>query len=84
MTQTLNTPLAAHRAAPHSRAWGRTELAQRYCPTLSASAAWRKLKDWIALAPGLNQRLADLGYRPDRRTFTPLQVRAIIEALGEP
>lgn len=42
------------------------------------------MKKWILLCPGLLQRLYDLGYQPNCRSFTPLEVRVIIDALGEP
>ena len=32
----------------------------------------------------LLQRLYDLGYESKRRSFTPLEVRVIVDALGEP
>ena len=66
------------------RAYGRTELAEMYLPHLSPNRAWRKLQDWIGVAQGLEQRLAQLGYRKSQRMWTPRQVRAIVEALGEP
>ena len=45
------------------RAYGRMELAQLYSPTLTDIAAYRKMKKWISLCPGLLQRLYDLGYK---------------------
>ncbi|WP_294558979.1 DUF4248 domain-containing protein [uncultured Bacteroides sp.] len=66
------------------RAYGRMELAQLYSPELTSIAAYRKMKKWIALCPGLQQRLYDLGYQSQRRSYTPLEVRAIVDALGEP
>lgn len=66
------------------RAYGRTELAEMYLPHLSPSHAWRKLQEWIAVAPGLKQQLICLGYRTSQRMWTPRQVKAIVEALGEP
>ena len=44
------------------RAYGRMELAQLYSPELTDIAAYRKMKKWISLCPGLLQRLYDLGY----------------------
>ena len=55
-----------------------------YSPTLTDIAAYRKMKKWISLCPGLLQRLYDLGYESKRRSFTPLEVRVIVDALGEP
>ena len=67
------------------RQYGRTELAQMYSPDITPAAAWKKLKAWIDYYPGLAERLQTLGYRPAKqRTFTPAQVRAVIEAVGEP
>lgn len=65
------------------RAYGRTELAQLYCPTLTHGAAYRKLRQWIALSPGLTARLETLGSGKSR-TWTPAEVKEIVEALGEP
>ena len=62
------------------RAYGRMELAQLYSPQLTDIAAYRKMKKWISLCPGLLQRL----YESKRRSFTPLEVRVIVDALGEP
>ena len=42
------------------RAYGRMELAQLYSPQLTDIAAYRKMKKWISLCPGLLQRLYDL------------------------
>ena len=64
--------------------YGRTELAQRYCPLLTPDAAWRKLKRWIALNGDLTARLTELGYRPSQRSFTPKMVEHIFHYLGEP
>ena len=66
------------------RTYGMTELAQLYCPTMNPRAAFRKLMHWIALYPNLNDRLTALGYVPHQRTYTPAQVKLIVESLGEP
>lgn len=66
------------------RAYGRTELAQLYCPTLSSQAAYRKLQSWIDFYPGLRNRLQATGYREHGRTFLPIHVKMIVEAIGEP
>ena len=76
-TTPLNTPFSL-------RAYGRTELAQAYCPQLSPGAAWQKLSMWINLYPSLLERLKAIGYSPHQRVFTPRQVAMIVEALGEP
>lgn len=64
--------------------YGRIELAQLYCPDIQPESAWKKLKAWIALKPGLSDHLSELGYNGHTRTFTPAQVRAIVDAIGEP
>ena len=65
------------------RSYGRTELAQLYNPCLTPKAAYRKLVGWIDHYPGLAVRLAELGKLPGSRSYTPAQVREIVEALGE-
>ena len=40
------------------RTYGRTELAQIYCPNLCPEAAFRKLKHWIDLCPDLRDGLS--------------------------
>ena len=37
------------------RTFGRTELAQLYCPELCPQAAFRKLNQWIDLYPNLRE-----------------------------
>lgn len=67
------------------RQYGRTELAQAYSPDITPEAAWKKLRGWIDIYPGLNEQLTAAGYNPSRqRIFTPAQVRMIVEAIGEP
>lgn len=64
--------------------YGRMELAQLYCPDITPESAWKKLKTWIELSPGLADRLRALGYDGHTRSFTPAQVRAIVDGIGEP
>jgi hypothetical protein len=66
------------------RSYGRMELAQLYCPDIQPRSAWKKLKSWIDYYPHLNDTLASLGKTSATRIFSPPQVRAIVEALGEP
>ena len=67
-----------------TRLYGRTELAQLYCPKLTPDAAWRKLKRWINLNRDLTTKLKELGYNPSKRSFTPKMVEHIFYYLGEP
>lgn len=66
------------------RSYGRTELALAYNPDLTPAGAWRRLGMWIRHCPGLEQKLAALSGGWQGRTYTPAQVEAIVEALGEP
>ena len=60
------------------RTFGRTELAQLYCPELCPQAAFRKLNQWIDLYPNLREELLALGLSPKSRTYTPAQVGLIV------
>ena len=66
------------------RTYGKGELAQLYAPHVTPSAACKKLMYWISLQPQLVEALKRYGLTPGSRTFTPIQVRLIVEALGEP
>ena len=66
------------------RMYGKSELAQKYCPYLSQSAARRKLMQWIMMQPRLVESLHTSGLTESSKNFTPLQVRLIVEAIGEP
>ena len=66
------------------RVYGRTELAQLYSPHTTSITAYKKLQRWILRCPHLSEHLAQAGLSPRSRTYTPLQVRIIVEALGEP
>lgn len=66
------------------RAYGRTELAQVYFPRMNACAAYRKLMGWVRGCPDLVKAFKQLGHNPRRRTFTPAEVTAIFNLLGEP
>ena len=64
------------------RTYGRTELAQLYCPDLCPESAYRKLKHWIDLYPGLRAGLSALGLSPRSRSYTPAQVSLIVRRTG--
>lgn len=66
------------------RAYGKGELAQLYCPNITTAAARKKLMVWINYYPNLMDQLRSIGYTDVSRSFTPAQVRLIVEALGEP
>ncbi len=60
------------------------ELAQIYCHTIMPESAWKKFRRWMQLYPGLMESLTAIGYNEHSRSFTPAQVRLIVDALGEP
>ena len=66
------------------RAYGRTELAQCYFPSLTPQSAYRKLESWIDYHPTLRDRLRATSTNPHSRVYMPVQVRLIVEAIGEP
>ncbi len=65
------------------KTYGKSELALLYNPHITASAARRKLNYWIEHYPGLKERLEAIGDSACR-SYTPAQVRLIVDALGEP
>ena len=66
------------------REYGRMELAQIYSPDIQPESAWRKLRKWITLNRQLSERLQSLGYDGSSRSFTPAQVKEIVEYIGDP
>ena len=61
------------------KAYGKSELAMMYAPELTESGAWKKLKRWMKLNPRLRHLL-----KSGSNTFTPRQIRRIVNELGEP
>ena len=66
------------------RTYGKGELALLYTPHVTQAAACKKLMHWISLQPQLGEALKRYGLTASSRTFTPIQVRLIVEAIGEP
>lgn len=66
------------------RSYTKKELALMYFPDSSPRTAVNHLMAWVRRCPALWQQLADMGYQPTCKAFTPRQVRAITEMLGEP
>lgn len=66
------------------RSYSKSELAMLYSPYITPKAAVRKLNRWIAIKPGLTERLCQAGVLPNAKCYTPFQVYIIVEALGEP
>ena len=66
------------------RAYTKKELALMYFPDSIPRTAVSHLMGWIRRCTPLWQQLQATGYEPTCKTFTPRQVRAIVEQLGEP
>lgn len=66
------------------RAYGRTELAQMYSPYIAPQSAYTKLVRWIRMSPELSKLFVKNGKLQNKRSFTPREVKQIVEILGEP
>ena len=66
------------------RSYGKGELAMCYIHGVTQQAAVNRFNTWIRKAPGLEQRLPDLGLSRTRRHATPAQLQAIVNVFGEP
>jgi len=66
------------------RAYTKKELAMKYFPGSLPRTAVNHLMAWIRNCKPLWAELQAMGYQPVSKAFTPRQVKAIIEELGEP
>jgi hypothetical protein len=66
------------------QAYTKKELALMYFPDSSPRTAVSHLMSWIRRCTQLWELLQATGYETTCKTFTPRQVRAIVEQLGEP
>lgn len=66
------------------RAYTKKELALMYFPDSSPRTAVNHLMAWIHRCTPLWEQLQAMDYYPNAKSFTPRQVRAIVEHLGEP
>lgn len=66
------------------RQYSKKELALLFFPHSTPRTAVKHLMAWIHLCKPLWQRLCSAGYKPSSKSFTPLQVKDIVEHLGEP
>ncbi|MBP3227929.1 MAG: DUF4248 domain-containing protein [Bacteroidaceae bacterium] len=66
------------------RTYTKKELALMYFPESLPRTAVQHLMSWIHRCRTLERSLLESGYTPTSKGFTPRQVRAIVEALGEP
>ena len=51
---------------------------------VTQQAAVNRFNTWIRKAPGLEQRLLEMGMSRTGRNYTPAQVQAIVNVFGEP
>ena len=66
------------------KSYGKGELARMYSPHLTENAARVKLMKWIQMQPRLVEQLTELGFSRTTKVLTPLMVRYIVDAIGEP
>ena len=66
------------------RPYTKKELALMYFPDSSPRTAVKHLMAWVKHCTQLWEQLQAMGYRSNCKSFTPREVRAIVEQLGEP
>ena len=66
------------------RTYGKGELAMCYIHGVTQQAAVNRFNTWIRKAPGLEQRLLEMGMSRTDRNYTPAQVQTIVNVFGEP
>ena len=66
------------------RTYTKKELALMYFPDSLPRTAVNHLMSWIQRCTPLWEQLQQMGYFSTSKAFTPRQVRAIVEMLGEP
>jgi len=67
-----------------TRAYTKKELALLYFPDSNPRTAVNHLMSWIRNCKQLWNELQAMGYYVNSKAFTPRQVKAIVEQLGEP
>lgn len=66
------------------RAYTKKELALMYFPDSLPHTAVNRFMGWVKRNKVLCEQLQSMGYEQTCKTFTPRQVRAIVDVLGEP
>ena len=66
------------------RTYTKRQLALMYFPDSQPRTAVNHLMAWIRRCTTLWQQLQDMGYQTTCKAFTPREVRAIVNQLGEP
>ncbi|MDR1879415.1 MAG: DUF4248 domain-containing protein [Tannerellaceae bacterium] len=65
------------------KAYGLQELAQLYFPGSTPQSASTQLRKWMRIK-ALDQKLKAASYVYGQKILTPLQVKVIVEHIGEP
>jgi hypothetical protein len=65
------------------KAYGLQELAQLYFPCNTPQSAATQLRKWMRIK-ALDQKLRAASYTYGQKILTPLQVKVIVEHIGEP
>ena len=66
------------------RSYGYGELALLYFPNSTKKSASSQLGRWVRQNEKLKMQLIELGYKPRKKILTPVQVKLIVELIGEP
>ena len=66
------------------RSYGGEELAVLCGSDLMSVSAGKRLSQWVGVNPELKTELQGNGWRKGKKMLTPLQVRTIVQYLGEP
>lgn len=66
------------------RAYTKKELGLLYFPDSNPRTAVKHMMAWIMRCTPLWEALTTMGYRSTSKAFSPRQVKAIVEYLGEP
>lgn len=66
------------------QSYTKKELALMYFPDSAPRTAVNHLMAWIRRCTPLREQLNHAGYRTTSKCFTPRQVKAIVDQLGEP
>ena len=66
------------------RTFGFGELAQMYLPNITKESASKTFSKWIILNSSLQTKLSETNWKKGNKTFTPKQVRLIIEHFDLP
>ncbi|MCD7937225.1 MAG: DUF4248 domain-containing protein [Tannerellaceae bacterium] len=69
---------------PEVTSYSWQELGLLYSPRLSPLSAAKRIRRWVYNHPPLVEELRRKGWKKGAHLLTPLQVKAIMQHLGEP